>query len=96
MKLTVKPACDLFLSELLCCYQEKLRGDCLVFEIGTKRGSMKKLLRNRGLVEREGPLKKRKVSKLFHPFSFSKSCFHYYWIIFSGKYSHLLYYYLYF
>ena len=29
---------------------------------------MKKLLRNRGLVEWEGPLKKRKVSKLFHSF----------------------------
>ena len=32
----------------------KIRGVFLVFEIWTKRGVMKKLLRNRGLVEREG------------------------------------------
>ena len=54
-------------------------GGYLVFEIWTKRGVMKKLLRNRGLVERGGPLKKRGVSKLFHQFSFRKACFHYYW-----------------
>ena len=39
---------------------------------------MKKLLRNRGLVERGGgPLRKRGVSKLFHQFFFRKACFHY-------------------
>ena len=30
---------------------------------------MKKFLRNRGLVERGGPLRKRGVPKLFHQFS---------------------------
>ena len=55
----------------------KLRGG-LVFEIWTERGIMKKLLRNRGLVERGNPLRKRKVSKLFHQFSFRKACFRYY------------------
>ena len=57
-------------------------GGVLVFEIWTKRGVMKKLLRNRGLVEREGSFRKRRISKLFHQFSFRKVCFHYYWIIF--------------
>ena len=41
---------------------------------------MKKLLINRGLVEREGLLRKRGISKLFHQFSFREACFHYYWI----------------
>ena len=48
----------------------------LVFEIWTERRVMKKLLRNRGLVERRGN------SKLFHQFFFRKACFHYYWNFF--------------
>ena len=58
-------------------------GGVIVLDISTKRGVMKKLLRNRGLVERG-------VSKLFHQFSLRKACFHYYWIFLSGKYSRLL------
>ena len=54
----------------------------LVFEILTKRGVMKKLFRNRVLVEREGALRKSGVTKLFHQFSFRKACFHYYWNFF--------------
>ena len=57
-------------------------GGVLVSEIWTKREVMKKLLRNRGLVERECPLRKRGVSKCFHQFSLRKACFHYYWIFF--------------
>ena len=43
-----------------------------ILKIWTKRGVMKKLLRNRGLVE-------SKVSKLFYQLFFRKACFHYYW-----------------
>ena len=50
----------------------KIRG-YLVFEIWTKRGVMKKLLRKGVLLERGGG------SKLFHQFSLQKACFHYYW-----------------
>ena len=58
-------------------------GVFLVFEILTKRGVMKTLLRNRGLVERErDPLRNREVSILFHQFSFRKACFHYHWHFF--------------
>ena len=39
---------------------------------------MKKLLRNRGLVER-GVLLERGFSKLFYQFFFRKACFHNYW-----------------
>ena len=60
----------------------KLGGGVLVFKIWTKRRVMKKLFSNRGLVERGGPLRKRGVSKLFHPFSFRKAFFHCYWIFF--------------
>ena len=56
------------------------KGGVLVFAIWTKRGVMKKLLINRGLVEREGLLRKRGISKLFPQFSFREACFHYYWI----------------
>ena len=49
----------------------EIRGN-LVFEIWTKRGVMKKLVRNRGLVERG-------YFKLFLQFSFKKACFHYCW-----------------
>ena len=47
----------------------KIRGG-LVFKIWTKWGVIKKIFRNRGLVERG-------VSKLFHQFSFRIVCFHY-------------------
>ena len=58
-------------------------GRFLVFHIWTKRRDMKKLLRNRGLVEKGGdPLRKRGVSKLFHQLPFIKACFHYYCIFF--------------
>ena len=57
-------------------------GGVLVLEIWTKKGVMKKLLRNRGLVERGESSQKEGVSKLFNQFSFRKSCFHYYWIFF--------------
>ena len=57
----------------------KIRRGFLIFEIWTKGGVMKKLLRNRGLVERGEILLERGVSKLFHQFSFRKACFHYYW-----------------
>ena len=43
---------------------------------------MKKLFRNRVLVEREGALRKSGVTKWFHQFSFRKACFHYYWNFF--------------
>ena len=39
---------------------------------------MKKLLRNRGLVER-GVLLERRVSKLLYQFFFRKAYIHYYW-----------------
>ena len=57
----------------------KIRRGFLIFEIWTKGGVMKKLLRNRRLVERGEILLERGVSKLFHQFSFRKACFHYYW-----------------
>ena len=59
-------------------------GGVLVFELWTKSGVIKKLLRNRGLVERGGGglLRKRGVSKLFYQFSFRKACCHYYWIFY--------------
>ena len=40
---------------------------------------MKKLLRNRGLVERGASLRKGWVSKSFYQFFLRKACFHYYW-----------------
>ena len=43
-----------------------------------KEGGHKKLLRNRGWVEKGVPLRKSGISKLFHQFSFRKACFHYY------------------
>ena len=47
--------------------------------LGKEEGH-KKLLRNRGLVERGGSLRKGGGgSKLFHQFSFRKACFHYCW-----------------
>ena len=52
----------------------KIRGEFLIFEIWTKRGVMKKLLRIVGLVEKGGG-----GSKLFHHFSLRKACFNYYW-----------------
>ena len=56
------------------------RGWYLLFEIWTKWGVIKKLLKNRGLVERGSYLRKgRGVSKLFHQFSLRKACVHYYW-----------------
>ena len=58
-------------------------GGVLVFELWTKSGVIKKLLRNRGLVERGwGLLRKRGVFKLFYQFSFRKACCHYYWIFY--------------
>ena len=53
---------------------------------------MKKLLRGRGLVERGGSLRKGEASKVFHQFSLSKACFHYYSKTFflPSKYSRLL------
>ena len=61
-------------------------GGVLIFKIWTKRGGvMKKLLRNRGLVERGGGLLERRISKLFYQFLFRKSCFHYYWNTFFLK-----------
>ena len=47
-------------------------GGGVILKIWTKRGVIKKLLRNRGLVE-------SKVSKLFYQLFFRKACFHYYW-----------------
>ena len=41
----------------------------LIFETWTKKGVMRKMLRNRGWVEREGSRRKGGVSKLFHQFS---------------------------
>ena len=64
-------------------------GGFLVFEIWTKRGVMKKLLRNRGLVEREDTLRKGSfqiVSSVF----LKKSMFSLLLEFLSGKYSHLL------
>ena len=55
------------------------KGGFLFLKFG-QRGVMKKLLINRGLVEREGLLRKRGISKLFPQFSFREACFHYYWI----------------
>ena len=63
----------------------KIRGEgggVLVFEIWTKRGFMKKLLRNRGVSWEAGCLRKLGCSKLLHQFSLRKECFHYYWIFF--------------
>ena len=64
-------------------------GGVLVCEIWTKRGVMKKLLRNRGLVEREDTLRKGSfqiVSSVF----LKKSMFSLLLEFLSGKYSHLL------
>ena len=52
---------------------------------------MKKLLRNRGLVDRGVLLEKREGdSKLFHQFSLKKSMFSLLLEFLCGKYSHLL------
>ena len=60
--------------------RSSLRGrGSLIFEIWTNRGVMKKLLRNRGLVEKGAWYSLRGGSKLFHQFSLRKACFHYYW-----------------
>ena len=40
---------------------------------------MKKLFRNRGLVERGGFSQNGGISKLFHQFPLRKACFHYNW-----------------
>ena len=45
---------------------ETMKSYILIFKIWTKRGVMKKLLRNRGLVEKGVLLEMVGVSKLFH------------------------------
>ena len=76
--------------ELIVSSPLKLAGEegVLVFEIWTKKGVMKKLLRNKGLAEKGGVLLERGASKLFHHFPLGKACFQYFFL--SGKYSHLL------
>ena len=57
-----------------------ITGGISFLKFGQGVGFMKKLLRNRGLVEREGGGSLRKgVSKLFHQFSIRKAGFRYYW-----------------
>ena len=63
-----------------------------VFEIMAKRGVMKKLLRNRGLVERRrgGPLRKRGFPDCFISFPSEMHVFMTIGIFLSDKYSHFL------
>ena len=63
----------------------KIRG-FLIFEIWTKRGVMKKLLRNRGVLLEKGGF--QIVSSLFLKKSMFSLLLEYYFL--SGKYLHLL------
>ena len=65
-------------------------GGVLVFEIWTKRGIMKKLLRNRGFSWKGGPLRKREFPNCFIGFPSEKHGFITIGFFLSGKYSHLL------
>ena len=65
-------------------------GGVLVCEIWTKRGVMKKLLRNRGLVERGVLLERGGFPNCFISFPSEKHVFITIGFFLSGKYSRLL------
>ena len=67
----------------------KLGGGFLVFEFWTKRGVMKKLFRNRGLVESGVLLERGVFPNCFISFSSEKHNFITVGFFLSGKYSHL-------